>query len=94
MTFGLHPQTGRLHLGKWSMPMPQSRVGRIIIGVLLVVGGILGFLPILGFWMVPLGLLILSQDLPYVRRKRRRLAIWWARRQRARQARRGGITRP
>lgn len=74
--------------------MPQSRVGRIIIGVLLVVGGILGFLPILGFWMVPLGLLILSQDLPYVRRKRRRLAIWWARRQRARQARRGGITRP
>ncbi|UHS61028.1 hypothetical protein HRR99_05605 [Agrobacterium vaccinii] len=94
MTFGLHPQTGRLHLGKWSMPMPRSRVGRIIIGVLLVVGGILGFLPILGFWMVPLGLLILSQDLPYVRRKRRRLAIWWARRQRARQARRGGITRP
>ncbi|UHS56286.1 hypothetical protein [Agrobacterium vaccinii] len=94
MTFGLHPQTGRLHLGKWSMSMPQSRVGRIIIGVLLVVGGILGFLPILGFWMVPLGLLILSQDLPYVRRKRRRLAIWWARRQRARQARRGGITRP
>ncbi|WP_284773859.1 hypothetical protein [Agrobacterium sp. lyk4-40-TYG-31] len=94
MTFGLHPQTGRLHLGKWSMPMPQSRVGRIIIGVLLIVGGILGFLPILGFWMVPLGLLILSQDLPYVRRKRRRLAIWWARRQRARQARRGGITRP
>ncbi len=74
--------------------MPQSRVGRIIIGALLVVGGILGFLPILGFWMVPLGLLILSQDLPYVRRKRRRLAIWWARRQRARQARRGGITRP
>ncbi len=74
--------------------MPQSRVGRIIIGVLLIVGGILGFLPILGFWMVPLGLLILSQDLPYVRRKRRRLAIWWARRQRARQARRGGITRP
>ncbi len=74
--------------------MPQSRVGRIIIGVLLVVGGILGFLPILGFWMVPLGLLILSQDLPYVRRKRRRLAIWWARRQRARQARSGGITRP
>lgn len=74
--------------------MPQSRVGRIVIGVLLVIGGLFGFLPILGFWMIPLGLLVLSQDLPYVRRKRRRLAIWWARRRRARQARQKGVKRP
>lgn len=74
--------------------MPQSRVGRIVIGVLLVIGGLFGFLPILGFWMIPLGLLVLSQDLPYVRRKRRRLAIWWARRRRARQARQEGVKRP
>ena len=74
--------------------MPRSRVGRIIIGVLLVVGGILGFLPILGFWMLPLGLLVLSQDLPYVRRQRRRLAVWWVRKRRAREARRGGTMRP
>ncbi|XUY27850.1 hypothetical protein RMR21_005705 [Agrobacterium sp. rho-8.1] len=94
MTFGLHPKTGRLHLGKWSLAMPRSRVGRILIGSALVIGGILGFLPILGFWMVPLGLLVLSQDLPFVRRKRRRLSVWWARRQRAKAARRGGITRP
>ncbi|MES5096640.1 hypothetical protein ABUK73_00250 [Agrobacterium sp. BA1120] len=93
MTFGLHPKTGRLHLGKWSVAMPRSRVGRIIIGVLLVIGGLLGFLPILGFWMVPLGLLVLSQDLPYVRRQRRRLTIWWLTKRRAREARRGGITR-
>ncbi len=73
--------------------MPRSRVGRIIIGVLLVIGGLLGFLPILGFWMVPLGLLVLSQDLPYVRRQRRRLTIWWLTKRRAREARRGGITR-
>ncbi|MBD8689765.1 MULTISPECIES: hypothetical protein [unclassified Rhizobium] len=94
MTFGLHPQTGRLHVGKWSMPMPRSRVGRIVIGVLLIICGLLGFLPVLGFWMVPLGLLVLSQDLPFVRRQRRRLAVWWARRRRAREARREGITRP
>lgn len=74
--------------------MPQSRVGRIVIGVLLVIGGLFGFLPILGFWMIPLGLLVLSQDLPYVRRKRRRLAIWWARRRRERQARQEGVKRP
>ncbi|KQQ46468.1 hypothetical protein ASF69_04355 [Rhizobium sp. Leaf311] len=94
MTFGIHPKTGRLHLGKWSVAMPRSRVGRIIIGVLLIVGGVLGFLPILGFWMVPLGLLVLSQDLPFVRRQRRRLTVWWANRRRDRQARRGGTTRP
>ena len=34
--------------------MPRSRVGRIATGSALVVGGTLGFLPILGFWMVPL----------------------------------------
>ncbi len=58
--------------------MPRSRVGRIVTGSALVVGGTLGFLPILGFWMVPLGLIVLSHDLPAVRRGRRRLAVWWA----------------
>ncbi|MDH3474825.1 MAG: hypothetical protein OEM59_14165 [Rhodospirillales bacterium] len=29
------------------------------VGILLVVGGIFGFLPILGFWMIPLGLLVI-----------------------------------
>lgn len=74
--------------------MPRSRVGRIVIGVLLIICGLLGFLPVLGFWMVPLGLLVLSQDLPLVRRQRRRLSVWWARRRRAREARREGIKRP
>ena len=74
--------------------MPRSRVGRIVIGVLLIICGLLGFLPVLGFWMVPLGLLVLSQDLPFVRRQRRRLTVWWARRRRAHEARREGITRP
>ncbi|MDR6101994.1 purine-cytosine permease-like protein [Agrobacterium larrymoorei] len=97
MNFGIHPKTGRLHMGKLSVAMPRSRVGRIVIGTLLIIGGFLGFLPILGFWMVPLGLLVLSQDLRIVRRKRRQLAIWWEYRKRARQARREGekdIRRP
>lgn len=74
--------------------MPRSRVGRVVMGILLIICGLLGFLPVLGFWMVPLGLLVLSQDLPYVRRQRRRLAVWWERRRRAREARREGVTRP
>ncbi|KQR35383.1 hypothetical protein ASF91_02765 [Rhizobium sp. Leaf155] len=97
MNFGIHPKTGRLHMGKWSVAMPRSRIGRIVIGTVLVICGLLGFLPVLGFWMVPLGLVVLSQDLRFVRRKRRQLAIWWEYRKRARQARRDeaeGIKRP
>ncbi len=62
--------------------MPRSRRLRIAIGVLLTIGGILGFLPILGFWMIPLGLLVLSYEIALVRRHRRRFVIWWERRRR------------
>ncbi len=73
-------ERGKLVLGRFELPFPRSRVGRIATGSLLIGGGILGFLPVLGFWMVPLGLLVLSHDLPAVRRKRRRMAIWWRKR--------------
>ncbi len=59
--------------------MPRSRLARTIIGLLLLIGGILGFLPIVGFWMIPLGLIVLSVDFPMVRRFRRRLAVRWGR---------------
>ena len=62
------------------IPLPASRLVRITLGILLVIGGLLGFLPVLGFWMVPLGLIVLSVDLAIVRRQRRRLAVWWGRR--------------
>ena len=35
---------------------------RLPIGILLILGGIVGFLPILGFWMVPLGLIVVAKD--------------------------------
>ncbi|SKA36410.1 hypothetical protein [Consotaella salsifontis] len=60
--------------------LPRSRILRMSIGGAFVVGGLLGFLPILGFWMVPLGAMILSVDLPVVRRWRRRFSVWWERR--------------
>lgn len=62
--------------------MPRSRGLRITIGVLLTIGGFLGFLPVLGFWMVPLGLLVLSYEFALVRRHRRRFVVWWERRRR------------
>ena len=78
--FGIDPQTGKLMLGIVQIPMPRSRMGRVVIGLVLIVGGLLGFLPILGFWMLPLGFVVLSHDLPFVRRQRRKFACWWARR--------------
>lgn len=62
--------------------MPQSRKLRIVIGMLLIFFGLLGFLPVLGFWMVPLGILILSYEFASVRRFRRRSVVWWERRKR------------
>jgi hypothetical protein len=35
---------------------------RLVLGLLLIVGGILGFLPILGFWMIPLGVAVAALD--------------------------------
>ena len=54
--------------------LPQSKGLRVGLGILLVAGGLVGFLPVFGFWMIPLGLLVLSVDIPVVRRGRRRLA--------------------
>ncbi|WP_442578328.1 PGPGW domain-containing protein [Mesorhizobium sp. ASY16-5R] len=62
--------------------MPQSRALRIAIGMVLVFCGFLGFLPVLGFWMIPLGLLVLSYEFAKVRRLRRRTVVWWERRRR------------
>jgi hypothetical protein len=60
--------------------LPRSAWARIPIGILLVIGGILGFLPILGFWMVPLGLAVLAVDFPPARRAARRLILFVGRR--------------
>jgi hypothetical protein len=50
---------------------------RLPVGVALVAAGLLGFLPVLGFWMIPLGLLVLSLDLPALRRWHSRLRRLW-----------------
>ncbi len=52
------------------------------IAIIFIFGGFLGFLPILGFWMAPLGLLVLSYEFHVVRRLRRRFIVWWEKRRR------------
>jgi hypothetical protein len=45
----------------------RLRYLRLPLALLLIAGGFLGFLPVLGFWMIPLGLLLLAIDLPRLR---------------------------
>lgn len=42
---------------------------RLVLGLLLIAGGLLGFLPVLGFWMIPLGLGIAWLDVRAFRRR-------------------------
>jgi len=53
---------------------------RKTIGILLVIGGLFGFLPVLGYWMIPIGLALLAVDWPWARRLSRQLVSWWGRR--------------
>ncbi len=53
------------------------RLLRVLLGVVLIIGGIFGFLPVLGFWMIPLGLAVIFLDAPLVRRAWSRLRAWW-----------------
>ncbi len=50
---------------------------RTVVGIPLVLGGLVGFLPILGFWMLPAGLALMALDIPPWRR---RLLLWLDRR--------------
>lgn len=57
------------------VPVPGNPILRVMLGIILLIGGFLGFLPVLGFWMLPLGVVILSIDFPPVRRFRRAATV-------------------
>jgi hypothetical protein len=46
---------------------------RSLLGIVSIIGGCFGFLPILGFWMIPLGAALIALDIPPLRR---RLLAW------------------
>lgn len=70
---------------------PSSRLVRLPLALLLMVGGIFSVLPVLGLWMLPLGLLLVAQDIPPLQKPIARLLGWmerkWIARQRARSER-------
>jgi hypothetical protein len=55
---------------------PHLWWARILAGVGLCLCGVVGFLPILGFWMIPLGLALLALDIPFMRGPIARLIAW------------------
>ena len=61
------------HLPKWMARAldrarkPGAVWGRVPLAIALMAGGVVGFLPILGFWMIPLGLALLALDVPFLR---------------------------
>jgi len=49
---------------------------RLTVAILLIIGGLLWFLPVLGLWMLPLGLVLLFARSPAYWRLRRRYVVW------------------
>ena len=66
---------------------PSSILVRIPLAILLIFGGVFSFLPILGLWMLPLGLVLFAQDVPILQGPIARMLGWierkWEERQRA-----------
>jgi hypothetical protein len=83
---------------RW-LRQPQARVVRIPLGLLLMAASFLWFLPVLGLWFLPLGLLLIAQDVRFLRRpvgrmtlylldRWKRLRKYWAKRRAAKAAQR------
>jgi uncharacterized RDD family membrane protein YckC len=64
-----------IKFGRHRVGLPSRRLHRRIIGGALVAGGLVGFLPVVGFWMVPVGLIVLSVDSAPIRRFRRKSTV-------------------
>jgi len=64
---------------RW-LRQPSARWLRVPSGLLLIVGGVFSILPVLGLWMLPLGLVLLAEDVPPLRRGTDRVLGWIERR--------------
>lgn len=73
------------HLPQLERPLRGIRrrglwVIRAPLAILLIMGGVLSFLPILGLWMLPAGLMLLAVDLPILRAPLSASLVRWRRR--------------
>lgn len=54
----------------------RSKPVRIPLGILCIIAAFFWFLPVVGLEFLPLGLLLLAQDVPFLRRPAARLTLW------------------
>lgn len=55
---------------------PQAKWLRIPAGIAFIFGGLFAILPVLGLWMLPLGLVLLAEDVPLLHRWTGRQLEW------------------
>jgi hypothetical protein len=69
---------------------PSSIWVRIPVAILLIAGGTFSFLPVLGLWMLPLGLVLFAQDVPVLQKPMAKSLGWierkWIEREQAKSA--------
>lgn len=56
---------------------PKAKNYRIPLGILLIIAGVFGAaLPLLGVWMIPIGLVLLAFDIPFLKQPVGKLILW------------------
>jgi hypothetical protein len=55
---------------------PKSRWVRIPLGIVFIIAGVLWFLPVVGIEMLPIGLLLIAQDVPFLKRPVGKMMLW------------------
>lgn len=60
---------------RW-LRQPSARWARVPAAILLIIGSVLSILPILGLWMLPLGLVLLAEDVKPLQSLTGRLLAW------------------
>jgi hypothetical protein len=67
---------GRLQGAVRWLRRPSVRWVRIPAGLLLIIGGVFSILPLLGLWMLPLGLVLLAEDVKLLRHGTDAILSW------------------
>ena len=73
---GLSHAPARLRTAIEWLRAPSRFWFRLIAGILLIAGGVLAILPVFGLWMLPLGLALIADDVPWLKARLEQAARW------------------
>ena len=66
----------RVQSGVAWLRQPSRKLWRLLGATVLIIGGICSILPVLGLWMLPLGLALLSDNFPWLKVWLEKSARW------------------